>query len=67
MKTHPPTKSHNYVAKMVKLVEAGEIPAGLQTVDIKHDDWCDLMFRRGYCNCDPEIALASFATSRFKS
>lgn len=61
MKRYPPTQAHNYVKKMVQLVEAGEIPSGLQTVDIRHDDWCDLMFHRGYCNCDPTVSLP-FAT-----
>tara|TARA_Y100000310_G_C20678913_1_gene814725 strand:- start:1916 stop:2122 length:207 start_codon:yes stop_codon:yes gene_type:complete len=24
---------------------------------IAHDDWCDLLNEKGYCNCDPDVRL----------
>jgi hypothetical protein len=53
---HPPTTEHNYIAKVLKL--AAQIPRGsLEDIDIYHDDWCDLLANRGYCNCNPDVKL----------
>jgi hypothetical protein len=42
------------------LLVAGEslAPGTVQSVDIFHDDWCDLLHSRGACNCNPEIQIA---------
>jgi hypothetical protein len=53
---HDPRK-HNYYEKLMKLVAQGEVPPGrVSEVDIYHDDWW-LIYRGGYCNCDPEVRL----------
>lgn len=28
---------------------------GAYEITIYHDDWCDLLSKRGPCNCNPEI------------
>jgi hypothetical protein len=34
----------------------GIIPAGGYTdMYIFHDDWCDLLNHRGFCNCEPTV------------
>lgn len=49
---HPPTSEHNYLAKIL----AFQYAAGkVVHVDVVHDDWCDSLSGRGFCNCDPEI------------
>jgi hypothetical protein len=47
---------HNYVKKILLLIEAGLLPieVGLQEIDIRHDDWCGI-FQGKRCACDPDI------------
>jgi hypothetical protein len=48
---------HNYVKKLMKMKQAGTIPAesgSCLDVTCSHDDWCQI-YKGGYCNCDPDI------------
>jgi hypothetical protein len=45
-----------YVKQQVAALRLGVIPAGAYTdVCIAHDDWCDLLNNRGFCNCEPAV------------
>jgi hypothetical protein len=39
-------------------VKAGEI----KSIQVLHDDWCDLLARKGPCNCNPEIGTVADIT-----
>ena len=56
---HKPTTFHNHVWKMAAMHRAGLLPQTptAHQVTVEHDDWCDLLSGRGYCNCDPDIRL----------
>jgi hypothetical protein len=55
---HPPTTAHNYLPKVAALYQQGLLrPSQVHGVDILHDDWCDALDERGYCNCEPEVRL----------
>ena len=56
---HKPTSMHNHVRKMISMHRAGLLPQTptAHQVTVEHDDWCDLLSGRGYCNCDPDIRL----------
>ena len=46
-----------YLSEMFKKVKdsgLGENP-GFYTMEIAHDDWCDLINDKGECNCNPDI------------
>ena len=61
MKTpHPPTTEHNYLAKQFRLLETMPMVKGTVTfASVAHDDWCDAINGRGFCNCDPTIKFAN--------
>ena len=64
MRRHPATMVHNYLPKLAVLYEQGKIPAERwKDIDIAHDRWCDYK-TGGWCNCDPEISLASSRSAR---
>jgi hypothetical protein len=45
-----------YVKQQAAALRLGMIPAGAYTdVYISHDDWCDLLNKRGFCNCEPTV------------
>jgi hypothetical protein len=51
----PAGQGGNYVAKLAAL--ARRLPrTGSHIVDIAHDRWC-LIYRVGYCNCDPTVTV----------
>lgn len=53
---HSPTKQHNFVRKMQEIYNlAGSMRGSVTFADVVHDDWCDLLNKRGYCNCDPIV------------
>lgn len=61
---HPPTTSHNYLRKQVEVLHAlhrrGKTPRSTDPVEvlhIRHDDWCDALNGRGFCNCDPDFVF----------
>jgi hypothetical protein len=56
-KHHPKTTRHNYLAKVMPLIESLPEAAGLVDVTIQHDDWCDCLLENGFCNCDPDVYL----------
>jgi hypothetical protein len=49
---------HNYYVRLIEaLKKSPELrAAGIHNIDIRHDDWCAI-YKGGYCNCEPEIAL----------
>lgn len=53
---HPPTKSDNYIPKMLEWVGRNPPPPGtLADVTVTHEDWCDGFRGVGFCNCDPSF------------
>jgi hypothetical protein len=51
---------HNHVRKLQRLLAEGKLavkPGALQGLEVLHDDWCALLTRGGYCNCDPIIEV----------
>ena len=55
-RTHEPSQSHNYMHKELEMLRSGRIhPGQVNLCHVYHDDWCDLVSGRGFCNCDPEI------------
>lgn len=57
MRRRPPTTSHNYERKAAKFLRKKKLPPHLHLLNIGHDDWCDAINGRGYCNCRPELEL----------
>jgi hypothetical protein len=43
------------VVKGLQALDTGAMKPGLYTIDVKHDDWCDLLAGKGACNCNPEV------------
>ena len=54
---HKPTASYQASPYLAALTNLGLSlqPGTIQRVDIHHDDWCDLLSGRGYCNCNPVV------------
>jgi hypothetical protein len=53
----PHPSEHNYVKKLLCLIQEGKFPeVGLQMVEVYHDDWCAIHLGR-CCNCDPDIDI----------
>jgi hypothetical protein len=60
MTPHPPTTEHNYLHKQARLLQMVPLGKGTVTVaSVAHDDWCDAINGRGYCNCDPDIKMTN--------
>ena len=53
---HPPTTSHNYLKKVADL-GLTLAPGAEMTMDFAHDNWCDALNGRGFCNCDPDVIV----------
>lgn len=34
---------------------AKQLGPGFHDISVAHDDWCDLLNRKGPCNCNPEV------------
>ncbi len=57
---HPPTTAHSYLAKQLRLLAVMPLQRGIVHVaTVAHDDWCDALHGRGYCNCDPDIRFTT--------
>ena len=55
-RNHPPTTQHNHQQKLKKLLAVKPPPPGkVYESRVMHDDWCDLLNGKGFCNCDPDI------------
>jgi len=53
-----PSNAHHHELKAKRMVADGRLPAtGAHLVDVSHDLWCDMIAGRGFCNCDPVVAL----------
>jgi hypothetical protein len=50
-------KVPNYISKILAKHRKG-LPSGVYFVDVYHDDWCDLLNRKGPCNCNPDVSNA---------
>lgn len=61
---HKPTTEHNHLKRLLELQAQGKLPrqAGLFEIDVVHDDWCDMLQGKGYCNCNPEFRQRPAAT-----
>jgi hypothetical protein len=60
MKTQKTYKQpvRNYQEVIFEMIESGKIPINpgtKMTINIKHDEWCDVFKGKGVCNCRPEI------------
>ncbi len=53
---HPATTEHNYAKKILALGLTLR-PGQLVETDVAHDPWCDMLNGRGFCNCDPTVAV----------
>ncbi|MFT3905619.1 MAG: hypothetical protein QM718_04870 [Steroidobacteraceae bacterium] len=53
-----PSPLPTYLEEIIRLVEAGQLGAGIQHVEVRHDAGCALLNRRGPCNCHPSVNLA---------
>jgi hypothetical protein len=51
MSEHPPTSQHNYEKRAEELAFLGPVVV----VEVRHDDWCDFINERGFCNCNPDV------------
>lgn len=52
-KKYPPTAAHNFMPKLRFLMQtckAGEI----KDIQVSHDDYCDI-YKKKFCNCEPEV------------
>jgi len=61
---HRPTTSHNYLPLVDLMVEEmrrrGMVGSGSHhDVNVEHDEWCDALNQRGYCNCHPRLTLVA--------
>jgi hypothetical protein len=34
----------------------GRLTPGLHHIEVRHDDWCDLLKGTGPCNCNPDVS-----------
>lgn len=56
----PRKHPHNYLLKLQWLANSGKYNmtvGSVNNVEIKHDDYCEILSGDGYCNCDPDILL----------
>lgn len=52
-----PTISHNWQTKALAVLSANNLPNKVHLLKIAHDDWCDMLHDRGFCNCDPSCIV----------
>jgi hypothetical protein len=56
----PPLTAAGYLEAVARLAQAAELPAGsVALVEVQHQDGCDLLARRGPCNCSPAVSWAA--------
>jgi hypothetical protein len=51
---------HACIRKQLWLIAEGKLnldPGAMQHIEVRHDDWCALLVRGGYCSCDPDIRV----------
>ena len=53
---HKTTANYLQSPYLAALAALSVEPGTIQRVDIHHDDWCDLLHGRGYCNCNPVVS-----------
>jgi hypothetical protein len=44
-----------YAPQVMAVAQRYAHPGSLVNIAVRHDDWCDLLNRRGHCNCDPFV------------
>lgn len=54
---HKPTKIYEESPYLSALAGAPVKPGAIYDIEVRHDSWCDLLLGRGFCNCNPEIAM----------
>ena len=52
---HNPTANYQQSPYLAALSALAVEPGTIQRVETQHDDWCDLLNGRGYCNCNPVV------------
>lgn len=49
-----------YLAPLLaRLADYPLTPGRVLEVEVRHDEWCDLLAGRGPCNCEPEVELVA--------
>jgi hypothetical protein len=54
----PPARGYldEALAKGLQALADGTMTPGfVHTMDVYHDDWCDLLAGKGPCNCNPDV------------
>jgi len=53
-----PGSDGNHLSRLrEKLTTNPTRPGTVNHVAVLHDDWCDLLSRKGPCNCDPKLQV----------
>jgi hypothetical protein len=52
-----PKRAPAYVPKLLARIPAVYEPDTVINWLVRHDDWCNLLNRRGMCNCDPDVEI----------
>jgi hypothetical protein len=47
---------HNYMKKLLHILETMDLPPTVTHILIRHDSWCGA-YRGEACNCDPDIVF----------
>lgn len=46
----------NYLPKLLEVAKRNPPkPGTVSHISVAHDDWCDLLARRGPCSCNPDV------------
>ncbi len=49
-------KLPNYLSKLQRLLEDGQIGAGVYQIEVAHDRWCAI-YLGGPCDCNPDVRV----------
>jgi hypothetical protein len=52
---HKPTRVYEDSPYLRVLTGLPVKPGAIYSIVILHDEWCNLLNERGYCNCDPGV------------
>ena len=52
----PPKYADAVIAAALEALDKGTMkPGSVWTINVRHDDWCQLLAGKGPCNCNPEV------------
>jgi hypothetical protein len=58
LERRPPSTHDHFVPKLMEL--AKKYPGESFEVNVSHSDWCDLLAKRGHCNCEPRVSRVDY-------